>query len=276
MNKFWNWVRNEDTGAAELIFNGPISEDTWFGDEITPAMFRNELSKVSGDLTVWLNSPGGDVFAASQIYTMLRNHKGKVTVKIDGIAASAASVVAMAGDETLIAPTGMLMIHNPSTVAFGNKEAMQKAIELLDEVKESIINAYEEKSGLSRSKIARMMDEETWLNAKKAQSLGLVDGILFASGKPQPKPEEDEPDEDEDDDDDKTKDEGDGTVTPDEAGESPDEGEKLKRRRSEDSAMTYSVAASMKSLMERLNAQNTPVKGVPFDQLEKRLNLLKK
>lgn len=138
MNKFWNWVRNEDTGAAELIFNGPISEDTWFGDEITPAMFRNELSKVSGDLTVWLNSPGGDVFAASQIYTMLRNHKGKVTVKIDGIAASAASVVAMAGDETLIAPTGMLMIHNPSTVAFGNKEAMQKAIELLDEVKESI------------------------------------------------------------------------------------------------------------------------------------------
>ena len=274
MNKFWNWVRNEDTGAAELIFNGPISEDTWFGDEITPAMFRNELSKVSGDLTVWLNSPGGDVFAASQIYTMLRNHKGKVTVKIDGIAASAASVVAMAGDETLIAPTGMLMIHNPSTVAFGNKEAMQKAIELLDEVKESIINAYEEKSGLSRSKIARMMDEETWLNAKKAQSLGLVDGILFASG--QPKPEEDEPDEDDDDDDDKTKDEGDGTVTPDEAGESPDEVEKLKRRRSEDSAMTYSVAASMKSLIERLNAQNAPVKGVPFDQLEKRLNLLKK
>ncbi len=275
MNKFWNWVRNEDTGASELIFNGPISEDTWFGDEITPAMFRNELSKVSGDLTVWLNSPGGDVFAASQIYTMLRSHKGKVTVKIDGIAASAASVVAMAGDETLIAPTGMLMIHNPSTVAFGNKEAMQKAIELLDEVKESIINAYEEKSGLSRSKIARMMDEETWLNAKKAQSLGLVDGILFASGQPQPKPEEDEPDED-DDDDDKTKDEGDGTDTPDEAGEKPDEGEKLKRRRSEDSAMTYSVAASMKSLIERLNSQNTPVKGVPFDQLEKRLNLLKK
>jgi len=275
MNKFWNWVRNEDTGAAELIFNGPISEDTWFGDEITPAMFRNELSKVSGDLTVWLNSPGGDVFAASQIYTMLRSHKGKVTVKIDGIAASAASVVAMAGDETLIAPTGMLMIHNPSTVAFGNKEAMQKAIELLDEVKESIINAYEEKSGLSRSKIARMMDEETWLNAKKAQSLGLVDGIMFESGQPQPKPEEDEPDED-DDDDDMTKDEGDGTDTPDEAGENPDEGEKLKRCRSEDSAMTYSVAASIKSLMERLNAQNAPVKGVPLDQLEKRLNLLKK
>lgn len=248
MNKFWNWVCNEDTGATELIFNGPISEDTWFGDEITPAMFRNELSKVSGDLTVWLNSPGGDVFAASQIYTMLRSHKGKVTVKIDGIAASAASVVAMAGDETLIAPTGMLMIHNPSTVAFGNKEAMQKAIELLDEVKESIINAYEEKSGLSRSKIARMMDEETWLNAKKAQSLGLVDGILFASGQPQPKPEEDPDDGDED---------------------TPDEDESKEDTLT---AMSYSRAATMQSLMQKVSAEH---KGTPVDQLMSRLNLLK-
>ena len=248
MNKFWNWVRNEDTGASELIFNGPISEDTWFGDEITPAIFRNELSKVSGDLTVWLNSPGGDVFAASQIYTMLRSHKGKVTVKIDGIAASAASVVAMAGDETLIAPTGMLMIHNPSTVAFGNKEAMQKAIELLDEVKESIINAYEEKSGLSRSKIARMMDEETWLNAKKAQFLGLVDGILFASGQPQPKPEEDPDDGDED---------------------TPDEDESKEDTLT---AMSYSRAATMQSLMQKVSAEH---KGTPVDQLMSRLNLLK-
>ncbi|WP_415932988.1 head maturation protease, ClpP-related [Ruminococcus champanellensis] len=248
MNKFWNWVRNEDTGATELIFNGPISEDTWFGDEITPAMFRNELSKVSGDLTVWLNSPGGDVFAASQIYTMLRSHKGKVTVKIDGIAASAASVVAMAGDETLIAPTGMLMIHNPSTVAFGNKKAMQKAIELLDEVKESIINAYEEKSGLSRSKIARMMDEETWLNAKKAQSLGLVDGILFASGQPKPKPEEDPDEGDED---------------------TPDEDESKEDTLT---AMSYSRAATMQSLMQKVSAEH---KGTPVDQLMSRLNLLK-
>lgn len=188
------------------------------------------------------------VFAASQIYTMLRNHKGKVTVKIDGIAASAASVVAMAGDETLIAPTGMLMIHNPSTVAFGNKEAMQKAIELLDEVKESIINAYEEKSGLSRSKIARMMDEETWLNAKKAQSLGLVDGILFASGQQQPKPEEDEPDEDEN---------------------TPKEDEPKEDTLT---AMSYSRAATMQSLMQKVSAEH---KGTPVDQLMSRLNLLK-
>ena len=111
MNKFWNWITNENE-ETELIFDGPISDETWFGDEITPTFFRDELAKISGNLTVWLNSPGGDVFAASQIYTMLKNHKGKVTVKIDGIAASAASVVAMAGDETLIAPTAMMMIHD--------------------------------------------------------------------------------------------------------------------------------------------------------------------
>ena len=178
MNKFWNWVRNEDTGASELIFNGPISEDTWFGDEITPAMFRNELSKVSGDLTVWLNSPGGDVFAASQIYTMLRNHKGKVTVKIDGIAASAASVIAMAGTKVLMAPTALMMIHNPATIAMGDHEDMQKAIEMLDEVKESIINAYELRTNLTRAKISHMMDATTWMNAKKAIELGFADATL--------------------------------------------------------------------------------------------------
>ncbi|WP_295093329.1 head maturation protease, ClpP-related [Ruminococcus sp.] len=258
MNKFWNWVRNEDTNAAELIFNGPISEDTWFGNEITPAMFRNELSKVSGDLTVWINSPGGDVFAASQIYTMLRNHKGKVTVKIDGIAASAASVVAMAGDETLIAPTGMLMIHNPATIAVGNKSDMEQAIRLLDEVKESIINAYEEKSHQSRAKIAHMMDEETWLNAKKALSLGLVDGILFNDV--DAPPAETAPDED----------------TPEEEEPDKDDG-KLKRRKTEDiAAMSYSSANTMESLIKRISASYTPVKGTPIEQLDKRLSLLRR
>ncbi|MBR5682966.1 MAG: Clp protease ClpP [Ruminococcus sp.] len=265
MNKFWNWVRNEDTNAAELIFNGPISEDTWFGDEITPAMFRSELSKVSGDLTVWINSPGGDVFAASQIYTMLRNHKGKVTVKIDGIAASAASVVAMAGDETLIAPTGMLMIHNPATIAIGNKSDMEQAIKLLDEVKESIINAYEEKSHQSRAKIAHMMDEETWLNAKKALSLGLVDGILF-DDKNNDKPTDNDTPAEED---------TDGN-TPDV--DEPDKANgKLKRRKTEDiSAMSYSAANTMESLIKRISALYTPVTGTPIEQLDKRLSLLRR
>ena len=142
-------------------------------------MFRSELQKHSGDVTVFINSPGGDVFAASQIYTMLRNHPGKVTVKIDGIAASAASVVAMAGEETLISPTGMLMCHNPMTCAMGNKADMEKAIALLDEVKESIINAYVRKTGQSRAKLSHLMDAETWMDANKAVELGFADDILF-------------------------------------------------------------------------------------------------
>ena len=128
MDKFWNFIKNEETEETELYFEGPISTESWLGDEITPALFRDELAKVSGDLTVWINSPGGDCISASQIYTMLKNHKSKVTVKIDGIAASAASVVAMAGDETWISPTGYLMIHNPMTCAAGNKADMEKAI----------------------------------------------------------------------------------------------------------------------------------------------------
>ena len=260
--KFWNWVKNEETNETELIFNGPISQDTWYGDEITPAIFRDELAKISGNLTVWLNSPGGDVFAASQIYTMLRNHKGKVTVKIDGIAASAASVVAMAGDETLISPTGMLMCHNPATIAMGNRADMEKAIELLDEVKESIINAYEEKSGLSRAKIAHMMDEETWLNAKKALNLGFVDGILFAKNEPQKKPEsepEEEPEQE----------------TPEEDTPEKEEEDEPKKKEKDLMAMSYSSAKTMDSLMQKLSALYKPQKGTPIDQLEKRLALLK-
>ena len=218
MKKFWNWMKNEDTGATELYFEGPISAETWLGDEITPGLFKSELEQHPGDLTVWICSPGGDVFAASQIYTMLRNHKGKITVKIDALAASAASVVAMSGDETFISPTGMLMVHDPACFASGNKADMEKAIKILEEVKESIINAYEQKCHLSRSKIAKMMSEETWLNAKKALQLGFVDGILFAKEKmPQAEPEEEEeesteeesseeaPDEEDDDEDDPDK-----------------------------------------------------------------------
>ena len=140
--QFWNWVRNED-GTRTLTLNGTIAEESWFEDDVTPRMFRDELSAGTGDVVIWINSPGGDCVAASQIYTMLMDYKGHITVKIDGIAASAASVIAMAGTEVLMAPTSLLMLHNPLTVAIGDSEEMQKAIAMLDEVKESIINAYE-------------------------------------------------------------------------------------------------------------------------------------
>ena len=178
VNKFWNWVRDETTGERTLYLDGVISEDTWWGDEITPAMFKSELFAEKGDITVWLNSPGGDCIAASQIYAMLMDYPHNVTVKIDGIAASAASVVAMAGTKVLMAPTALMMVHNPLTVAIGDSEEMQKAMDMLAEVKESIINAYEIKTGQSRAKISHWMDAETWMNANKAMELGFADGVL--------------------------------------------------------------------------------------------------
>ena len=177
--KFWNWVRNEDTGSRTLVLNGQISDETWFGDEVTPGLFRDELQSCEGDITVWINSPGGDVFAAAQIYNMLMEYPGNVDVRIDGIAASAASVIAMAGNKVSMSPVAMMMIHNPMTVAMGDKKVMQQAIDMLDEIKESIINAYELKTGQSRTKIAHMMDAETWFNAKKAVELGFADDILY-------------------------------------------------------------------------------------------------
>ena len=178
MNKFWNWIRDE-TGERVLRLEGPIDNENFWGDEITPQMFRDELNAEEGDVTVWINSPGGNVFAAAEIYTMLREYKGMVTVKIASIAASAASVIAMAGDFVLMSPTGMLMIHDPATIAMGNAKDMEKAIDTLNEVKESIINAYAAKTGMRRAKISELMSNETWMNAKKALDYGFCDEILF-------------------------------------------------------------------------------------------------
>ncbi|MBO5638650.1 MAG: Clp protease ClpP [Oscillospiraceae bacterium] len=179
--KFWTWKNQADGDEAEvrvLELYGTIAEESWFDDDITPAMFREELFAGDGDVVIWINSPGGDCIAASQIYSMLMDYKGNVTVKIDGVAASAASVIAMAGTQVLMAPTALMMIHNPMTVAFGDHTDMQKAIEMLDEVKESIINAYEIKTCLSRAKLSHLMDSETWMNANKAVELGFADDIL--------------------------------------------------------------------------------------------------
>lgn len=181
--KFWNWtkVKNEETEQEDRVLelNGAIGDgsDSWL-DEVTPRVFKDELESGNGSITVWINSPGGDCIAASQIYTMLLNYKGDVTVKIDGLAASAASVIAMAGNKVLMSPTALMMIHNPLTGAYGNKDDMNKAIAVLDEVKESIINAYQVKTGKSRNYLSKLMDNETWMNANKALELGFIDGIL--------------------------------------------------------------------------------------------------
>lgn len=179
--KFWKWRNQTDEGeTAERVleFYGTIAEESWFDDDITPRMFKEELFSGSGPVTIWLNSPGGDCIAASQIYSMLMDYREPVTVKIDGIAASAASVIAMAGTKVLMAPTSLMMIHNPATAAFGDHADMEKAIEMLNEVKESIINAYEIRTGLSHAQLSHMMDDTTWMNAKKAIELGFADDVL--------------------------------------------------------------------------------------------------
>ena len=189
MKKFWNWksrtVTNsetqEQTQERTLFLNGIIAEESWFDDDVTPQLFKDELMSGSGNITVWINSPGGDCVAAAQIYNMLMDYKGDVTVKIDGIAASAASVIAMAGTKVLVSPVSMLMIHNPMTAAFGNSDEMQRAIEMLGSVQDSIINAYEIKTGLSRAKLSHLMDAETWMDANKAVELGFADEIMQRS-----------------------------------------------------------------------------------------------
>lgn len=179
MKKFWNWLKpEEETSERTLRLNGVIAEDSWFDDDVTPALFKNDLYAGAGDVTVWINSPGGDCVAAAQIYNMLVDYPGKVTVKIDGIAASAASVIAMAGDVVQMSPVALMMIHNPITFVAGDKAELKTAIEMLSSVKDSIINAYERKTGLNRDKLSHMMDAETWMDANAAVEYGFADSIV--------------------------------------------------------------------------------------------------
>ena len=252
-----------------LELNGTIAEESWFDDDVTPQLFKDELNSGTGDITVWINSPGGDCVAAAQIYNMLSSYKGRVTVKIDGIAASAASVIAMAGDTVLVSPVSMLMIHNPATIAWGDHAEMQKAIDMLSEVKESIINAYVLKTGLSRPKLSHLMDAETWMDANKAVELGFADEIMMRA---KAEPEEDGGD----------------------ASEEDEEEEKEKKFPPAPSSMLFSSRAANNALLNKLAAKYGGEKpkadiqaqaeipapdtetGRSVDALMERLNLLKR
>ena len=184
MKRFWNWLTpqasgpNSDGGDRVLRINGVIAEESWLDDDITPTLFASELNAGSGPVTIWLNSPGGDVVAAARVYNMLLDYPGKVTVNIDGIAASAASVIAMAASTVAMSPVSMLMIHNPATLAMGDKTELSRALDMLESVKDSIINAYQLKTGLSRAKLSKLMDMETWMDARAAIDLGFADELL--------------------------------------------------------------------------------------------------
>ena len=277
MNKFWNWIRDATDGRV-LRLEGPIDSEAFWGDEITPALFRQELEAEDGDVTVWVNSPGGNVFAAAEIYIMLRDYKGKVTVKIASVAASAASVVAMAGDEVLMSPTALIMIHEPATIAMGDTRVMEQTIAVLNEVKESIINAYVDKTGLPRGVISDLIAAETWMNAEKAVELGFADAILFSkdkSGEEEPE-EEDEiipeevPDKD----------------APEETEEGAPEEEKPKRRPPSPGAQLYQQRTAVAAMLNaiQVNAPCAPVIGldgktedgaVPYAILQNQLDFLK-
>lgn len=232
MRKFWNFT--DEGEVRTLRIEGQIADETWFGDEVTPQLFKNDLLAGTGDITLWINSPGGDVFAAAQIYNMLMDYQGDVHVIIDGLAASAASVIAMAGTTVSMSPVAMMMIHNPWTFAQGEAKDMAEVIEMLGEIKESIINAYELRTGLSRTKISHLMDSESWFNAKKAVELGFADKVLF------------------------------------EKEETPEQDHQ--------NSYTFSRVTAAHDLVVKLQASlqpPKPQKTIPFNQLEKRLNLLK-
>ncbi|HQE10837.1 MAG TPA: Clp protease ClpP [Bacillota bacterium] len=188
--RFWRFFNRSDD-EVELRIEGEIVDDDdtwayeWLGiQHVTPNAFREELAKYKGkDLTVWIDSLGGVVWAAAGIYNALMEHQGRVTVKIDGKVLSAATIIAMAGDEVLMSPAAVMMVHNPWVHVAGDADSLRHMAGVLDEIKEAIINAYEIKTGLTRDELERLMDEETWMSARKAVELGFADGLLYTGDK---------------------------------------------------------------------------------------------
>ena len=277
MKKFWKWKNQSEQTEnpiteRTLFLNGTIAEESWFDDDVTPQIFKEELNSGSGDITVWINSPGGDCVAAAQIYNMLTDYKGNVTVKIDGIAASAASVIAMAGTQVLVSPVSMLMIHNPATMAFGDHAEMQKAIDMLGEVKESIINAYERKTHLSRAKLSHLMDAETWMNANMAVELGFADGFIERSAdKKSEKDTDKKTEEDDDNSDDDTDEEDNDNSDEDDTDE--------KKSKEKTSSFLFSRTAVNKALQNKLEKhyrKPETIGGTQASDLRNRLEIIKK
>lgn len=261
MRRFWNWLtpepHNTDPDADSvrvLRISGTIAEESWFDDDVTPGIFSSELNAGSGPVTIWLNSPGGDVVAAAQIYNMLIDYPGTVTVNIDGIAASAASVIAMAATKVAMSPVSMLMIHNPATMAVGDKDELARAMSMLDSVKESILNAYQEKTGMSRAKLSKLMDAETWMDARAAIDMGFADELLINQRDPMFAVSLEKPDDEPDDDDDPVE-------SPNEPDK--DDGEESKHppfplTKNERLGVVFSRRASEQKLVAHLTATSPP------------------
>lgn len=175
MNKFWKFVKDEvSSDKSELILEGVVASESWWGDEVTPKAFRDELAKYPGPISVRINSPGGDVWAGVSIYNALSEHEGEVTVKVDGIAASIASIIAMAGDKIIMLPGSMMMVHQPWTMAAGNKDELANVITMLEKTGESLVDIYVARTRKSKDEIVALLEAETWMTAEDAVELGFA------------------------------------------------------------------------------------------------------
>jgi ATP-dependent protease ClpP protease subunit len=183
VNRFWNIVANKENNTAELLLYGEISDYSWYGDEITPEEFNKDLKEVGAvdEITVRINSGGGDVFAAVAIYTRLKEHKAQINVKIDGWCASAATIIAMAGDTVEISVGGIFMIHDPLAGLLGyyNVSELKKIAEELETIKQSIVNCYKTRTDKTEDEIKALMTEEKWYTAEEAVEAGFCTAVMF-------------------------------------------------------------------------------------------------
>ena len=177
--KFWNVMKNEEEKSAELILYGSIGSDEYW-DDISDKAFKQDIENLGDveNITLHINSPGGSVFSAVAIANILKNHKAKVTANIDGLAASAATIITSACDTVRMPKNALFMIHNPITFAYGNNQEMQKTVQMLDKVKNSIIETYLNKTKTDKETLSELMDNETWMNAEEAKEYGFIDEIL--------------------------------------------------------------------------------------------------
>ncbi|MAT45359.1 MAG: peptidase [Anaerolineaceae bacterium] len=183
---FWRVVdaAESDSGETEIEFYGYISEYSWLEDDITPAKFKADLAKLGNKpITIRVHSGGGDVYAASAIRAMIMDYPGKVTARIDGLCASAATYVAMAADHVKMQDSAFFMIHNPWMFTWGDEEELKAAANFLKKIKAGIVETYQSKTSLDAEKLSKMMSAETWMTAKEAQENGFVDEVISESAK---------------------------------------------------------------------------------------------
>ena len=177
--KFWNVMKNDEEKSAELILYGSIGSDEYW-DDISDKAFKQDIENLGDveNITLHINSPGGSVFSAVAIANTLKNHKAKITANIDGLAASAATIITSACDTVRMPKNALFMVHNPITFAYGNNQDMQKTLEMLNKVKNSIIETYLNKAKTDKETLSKLMDNETWMSAEEAKEYGFIDEIL--------------------------------------------------------------------------------------------------